>query len=218
MHLPSQHEGRPQIPARGPSAGRKGTAAQMAARSGANRLMALSGAVIVAVYAAGYARTEATARQANAELAAATAAGAALGGAGAGGPGQAAAPPAVASAPATPTAQGAPSAGGASSAGAGSAPGQAATGTAHRTAYKDGTYSSIGWGPHGPIQVAVVIRGGRIASAAVTRCGTTYPCQYMGPLEQEVVHTQAAPVDYVSGATASSIAYQQAVSQALAKA
>ncbi len=213
--MPRQDRG---APARsgGPSAGRKGTAAQMAARSGANRLMALSGAVIVAVYAAGYARTEATARQANAQMAEATAAGSALGGEGAGGPAQAPAAPSP-TAPAPPSVGGATSSG-ASSAGAGSAPASPAAGTAHRTAYKDGTYSSIGWGPHGPIEVAVVIRGGRIASAAVTRCGTTYPCQYMRPLQQEVVHTQAAPVDYVSGATASSIAYQQAVSQALAKA
>lgn len=68
------------------------------------------------------------------------------------------------------------------------------------------------------MEVAVVVHRGRIVSANVTRCGTTYTCQYVSPLVSEVVSSQAAPVDYVSGATASSAAYYQAVVGALTKA
>jgi uncharacterized protein with FMN-binding domain len=158
----------------------------------AKTLMALSGAVILSAYLVGYTRTEAAAQQASVSASAAglaSSAGAISG--------SAASTPAV-SAPA------------------------AASGTASSTAkppaWKDGTYTAQGWGPHGPVTVAVVIHGGRIESANVTVCGTTYSCAYITPLMREVVANQGPPTDYVSGATASSYAYYQAVTQALARA
>ncbi len=209
------------------------------AKSATNRLMALSGAVIVAVYTAGYARTAVSAQQTNVAMAALRAAagaeqsGSSLGGTlGAGTYGSS--PPPTASgtetaggaqASAAPPAPSKASAGSSGSAGgAESAPGASGTtppasaGAPAATKYKDGTYTATGFGPHGPIQATVVIRQGRITSANVTQCGTTYSCSYIQPLIQLVVQRQSAPADYISGATASSYAYYQAVVNALAKA
>jgi len=219
--------------------------------------MALSGAVVVAVYTAGYSRTEAAAQRADAALAALKAAAgtsplqaggsvssaltsatiastppAATGASGASGSGA----PAGASSGAaanTPPASGSSAGSGAAAAAGSSAPASSSTPAAAPPAqsssapaaakpvaakYKNGSYTATGWGPHGPMQVTVVVKKGRIASANVTQCGTTYPCNYMQPLAQLVVSQQSAPVDYVSGATASSMAYQQAVTTALSQA
>ncbi len=178
--------------------------AQQRARTASRRLMALSGAAIVAVYAAGWARTEGAAQQASA---AASSLQGSVGGAGAAAP-AASAPspsstPAAASAPAAGGSSTAPGAGGASAAGA---------------PYKNGTYTATGYGFHGPIQVQVVIKGGRIVSSTIISCGTTYSCSYMQPLISLTVQDQKSPAEYVSGATASSEAYDQAVQMALANA
>lgn len=175
--------------------------AQQRARSASRRLMALSGAAIVAVYAAGWARTEGAAQQASA---AASSVQGAVGGAGAAAAASAASsPPASASAPATGGSSTAPAASGSTAAGA---------------QYKNGTYTATGYGFHGPIQVQVVIRSGRIVSSTITSCGTTYSCSYMQPLISLTIADQKSPADYVSGATASSEAYDQAVQMALANA
>jgi len=178
----------------------------------ANRLMALGGAVVVAVYAAGYARTEPQARLAEQAAAAFTQHASVTS------PAQAASASAATTTPSSVAASQAPDAstGGAAEPSASTA--QGASSSPATTGYKDGTYTATGWGPHGPIQVTVVIRGGRIASANVTACGTTYSCAYVQPLVDEVIQRQGPPVDYVSRATASSIAYYQAVTQALAQA
>ncbi|HLH73777.1 MAG TPA: hypothetical protein VKX96_10880 [Chloroflexota bacterium] len=84
--------------------------------------------------------------------------------------------------------------------------------------YKDGTYIGQGWSRHGGVVAAVVIKGGKIVSANVQSCSTRYPCSVVDQLPGLVVQTQAPPVDYVSGATDSSMAYQQAVTSALAQA
>ena len=68
------------------------------------------------------------------------------------------------------------------------------------------------------MQVTVVIRNGKIVSAAVSQCGTRYPCSDVDPLVRSVVNQQAAPVNHVSGATDSSRAYTTAVKAALAQA
>ena len=94
--------------------------------------------------------------------------------------------------------------------GAGASPTQAA--------FRDGSYTATGWGPHGPVQVKVVVRSGRIVSANILQCGTTYPCSVIANLPAAVVATQGQQADYVSGATASSMAYQQAVASALQQA
>ena len=229
---------------RGDTAGRDVWRAPDPRKASSSRLMALSSAVVVVVYAAGYGRTETAARQAAASLSAfaGSIAGAQANGAGASTTGASAAPRASSSA-ATPAAGPAPGSSSFASASAASpspaassapASGPAASTTASSAAaappaaapakppatakYKDGTFSAQGWGPHGPMTVAVVVNLGRIVSANVTQCGTTYTCQYMDPLVRSVVSLQGPPVDYVSGATASSMAYYQAVTAALQKA
>jgi uncharacterized protein with FMN-binding domain len=84
--------------------------------------------------------------------------------------------------------------------------------------YKDGTYTGTGYSRHGGIQATVVIQGGKIVSANVSGCSTRYPCSVVSRLPAQVVAQQTAQVDYVSGATDSSMAYQGAVEQALSKA
>jgi uncharacterized protein with FMN-binding domain len=94
-----------------------------------------------------------------------------------------------------------------------------ATSTPATTAlYKDGTYSGTGTSRHGNISASVVVQGGKIVSAAITQCGTRYPCSDIAALPGEVVSRQSAAVDYVSGATDSSQAYRGAIQNALAKA
>jgi uncharacterized protein with FMN-binding domain len=63
-----------------------------------------------------------------------------------------------------------------------------------------------------------VIKGGKISSAAISRCGTRYSCSVINALVSEVVTRQAVPVDHISRATDSSNAYKQAVTNALANA
>jgi uncharacterized protein with FMN-binding domain len=84
--------------------------------------------------------------------------------------------------------------------------------------FKDGTYVGQGFSRHGGIQATVVIKGGQIVSANVTGCSTRYPCDLVDPLVGEVVQLQGPPVDGISRATDSSMAYYGAVQQALAKA
>jgi uncharacterized protein with FMN-binding domain len=84
--------------------------------------------------------------------------------------------------------------------------------------YKDGTFVGRGTSRHGGIEATLVIQGGKITSAEVSACGTRYSCRYVEPLVQEVIKSQAAPVDHVSGATDSSKAYRAAVESALQQA
>jgi uncharacterized protein with FMN-binding domain len=91
-------------------------------------------------------------------------------------------------------------------------PAQAATGK-----YKDGSYVGLGRSRHGNIEATVVVQGGTIVSAKISQCLTRYPCSMIAALPGEVVAQQSATVDFVSGATDSSTAYQQAVANALAK-
>jgi uncharacterized protein with FMN-binding domain len=105
----------------------------------------------------------------------------------------------------------------------GSAPGALAAATATPTAaatsgYKDGTYVGSGNSRHGGIQAQVVIQGGTIVSATITRATTRYPASAIASLPREVVSAQGTNVDLVSGATDSSEAYLQAVDNALSQA
>lgn len=84
--------------------------------------------------------------------------------------------------------------------------------------YRDGTFTGTGTSRHGGMEVTVVIRNGKIVSAAVSQCGTRYPCSDVDSLVRSVVNQQAAPVNHVSGATDSSRAYTTAVKAALAQA
>jgi uncharacterized protein with FMN-binding domain len=84
--------------------------------------------------------------------------------------------------------------------------------------YKDGTY--LGWGTsrHGDIQAQVVIEGGRIASATIAQCLTRYSCSVIEKLPPQVAERQSPETDYVSGATQSTNAFNDAVVEALSKA
>ncbi len=89
---------------------------------------------------------------------------------------------------------------------------------AQAVAYRDGTYVGVGSSRHGSIGATVVISGGKITSAAITSCGTRYPCSKVASLPAQTVALQAVPTNYVSGSTDSSKAYRQAVVNALSQA
>jgi len=85
-------------------------------------------------------------------------------------------------------------------------------------AYKDGTYTGEGNSRRGGFDVAVTVAGGRITNVQITKAFTEYPASRVSALPGQVVSRQSAKVDRVSGATYSTQAFQQAVSQALAQA
>lgn len=84
--------------------------------------------------------------------------------------------------------------------------------------WKDGTYYGWGTSRHGDIQAAVIIQGGRIATAMIAQCLTRYSCSWIAALPPQVVGRQSAEVDYVSGATQSVNAFYYAVLEALSRA
>lgn len=84
--------------------------------------------------------------------------------------------------------------------------------------YRDGQYAGQGSSRHGDVEALVVIKNGKIASAAITGCQTRYPCSIISSLPGEVVARQSVNVDLVSGATDSSSAYLEAIQSALAQA
>lgn len=188
----------------------------------ASSLVALGSAVITAVYATGYVRTQTAADQI--ALAAASEAASAQ---------QASASTTLPTVTIAPTPSPSPSSaatplpfnpftspyGRSQTRGSTSpSPSVAATPTATASQYKDGTYTGVGYSRHGGVQATVVIKGGKIVSANVSGCSTRYPCSAVSPLPPEVISMQTYQVDYVSGATDSSMAYQGAVEQALAQA
>jgi len=85
--------------------------------------------------------------------------------------------------------------------------------------YRDGAYPGTGRGPHGTIDVEVVIEGGLIVSAEITECGTRYPCDRIVSLPPQVIELQGIMnITRVTGATDSTYAYVRAVNDALRKA
>ena len=84
--------------------------------------------------------------------------------------------------------------------------------------WKDGMYTGWGFSPHGNIEAAVRIEGGRIVSAIISQCRTRYSCGVIELLPGQVVTRQSPDVDYVSGATQSADAFYEAVLAALQKA
>lgn len=146
-------------------------------------LAAISSAVILSVYAAGYLHTQSAASQIAAQTGATA---------------EAAQPVAV-----FPSVQPVP---------------PTAPTAAQPAAYRDGTYTGRGSSRHGDIEATVLIKGGRIVSAAVTQCRTRYSCSEVDALRAEVIARQGPPVDHISGATDSSTAYRGAITQALSQA
>ena len=84
--------------------------------------------------------------------------------------------------------------------------------------WKDGTFYGWGSSRHGDIQAAVTIESGHITSATIAQCLTRYSCSVISNLPPEVPQRQSAEVDYVSGATQSANAFYYAVVDALSKA
>ncbi len=85
-------------------------------------------------------------------------------------------------------------------------------------AFRDGTYTGTGTSRHGSIGVTVTVQAGKIVAAEISDCGTRYPCSRIAALPGQVLTRQSAAVDVVSGATDSTNAYRAAVNAALAQA
>ena len=94
-----------------------------------------------------------------------------------------------------------------------SPPGIAATGR-----LRDGSYLGQGQSRFGAVYVTVAITQGRITQVWINAVTTTFPSQAIDGLRDQVVVRQSAAVELVSGATASSSAFVQAVRAALAQA
>jgi uncharacterized protein with FMN-binding domain len=73
-------------------------------------------------------------------------------------------------------------------------------------------------GRRGGVNGAVTILNGRITSVAITGLTIHYPHNILNALPPEVVARQSSQVDLISGATDSSLAFRQAIAQALSKA
>ena len=84
--------------------------------------------------------------------------------------------------------------------------------------YADGTYTGTGSGRFGSVTISLTTSGGKISNVQITNVSTTFPVSQIASLPAQVVQTQSANVNAVSGATASSQAFKQAIQQALAQA
>ena len=84
-----------------------------------------------------------------------------------------------------------------------------------KVVWRDGTFSGWGTSRHGDIEATIVIEGGRITGASITRCLTRYSCSLIAHLQKQVITRQSPDVDYVSGATQSANAFYYAVLEAL---
>lgn len=88
-----------------------------------------------------------------------------------------------------------------------------------KVAYKDGQYHGSGSNPYGMLSVLLTISGGKIASVRITSYTMHYPESFIDPtMPKEVVSKQTWKVYGVSGATASSENFAEAVYYALQKA
>lgn len=84
--------------------------------------------------------------------------------------------------------------------------------------YRDGTYLAEGRSRFGNVYVTVAISGGRISQVWINAVTTTFPPQLIAGMPRQVVDRQTASIDLVSGASASSAAFIEAVRVALAQA
>lgn len=88
--------------------------------------------------------------------------------------------------------------------------------------YKDGTYTGQTENtPYGPVEVSVVVSGGKIANINFLQMPSDLEhsamlTQYSEPLlKQTTLQAQNANIDFVSGATVTSSGYQQSLQAAL---
>jgi uncharacterized protein with FMN-binding domain len=84
--------------------------------------------------------------------------------------------------------------------------------------YANGTYAGTGTSRFGTVSVSVTTSGGKITNVQITRVTTSYPVSRIASLPAQVIQSQTATVNVVTGATYSSQAFKQAVQQALAQA
>ena len=91
--------------------------------------------------------------------------------------------------------------------------------------YKDGTYTgSVADAFYGSVQVAAVISGGKITDVKVLQYPNTHSTsvainqQALPYLKQEAIQSQSSNVQVISGATFTSQAYAQSLSNALSQA
>jgi uncharacterized protein with FMN-binding domain len=83
---------------------------------------------------------------------------------------------------------------------------------------KDGVYTGWGTSRHGDIESRVEIKNGRIISASIAQCLTMYSVYWIAALPPQVVKRQSPNVDVISGATESSDAFYTGIVEALKKA
>ena len=83
---------------------------------------------------------------------------------------------------------------------------------------KDGVYTGWGTSRHGDIESRVEIKNGRIIAASIAQCLTMYSVYWIAALPPQVVKRQSPDVDVISGATESSDAFYDGIVAALKKA
>jgi uncharacterized protein with FMN-binding domain len=84
--------------------------------------------------------------------------------------------------------------------------------------YADGTYSGTGTSRFGNVSVSVTIAAGNISNVQISGVSTSFPASRIASLPAQVVASQSANVNVVTGATYSSTAFKNAVQQALTQA
>lgn len=87
-----------------------------------------------------------------------------------------------------------------------------------QSVYKDGTYTGTGNNRRGSIEVSVMIRNDKITDVEVSHYAMHYSESDITGLPSEVVKKQSAQVTNVSGATYSTLAFREAVQNALSSA
>jgi uncharacterized protein with FMN-binding domain len=95
---------------------------------------------------------------------------------------------------------------------------QQASSNQQKQLYKDGTYQGIGMNRRGSIQMSVSIQNDKITDVEIVDFRMHYSESDVVGLPQEVLQSQSAQVNNVSGATYSTEAFQDAVQDALSKA
>jgi uncharacterized protein with FMN-binding domain len=87
-----------------------------------------------------------------------------------------------------------------------------------RARYRDGIYCGVGQSEFGDVKVQVIIRNGRISRVSITQISTFFSESWIDGLPAQVVSRQNAEIDFVTGATGSSQAFQGAIQNALLQA
>jgi uncharacterized protein with FMN-binding domain len=84
--------------------------------------------------------------------------------------------------------------------------------------YKDGSFTGSGSNRRGSIEVTVTIQKDKITDVEISNFAMHYSIDDVVGLPDEVLQYQSAQVDNVSGATYSTVAFEDAVQEALSQA